>query len=447
MSTHYGVNALTLRLKTDLLFLSFLFLFLFSHTLGHATGSWPHLQLGLSGSTIVYQQYKYKNIQDTAPRKRWVTDLERLSFEAEAQWHPRLELETEIEIEHGGSGTALEFDGYEEFGEFETEIEQGGEVKIDKLELTYKGKNWLNFHGGFIGVPVGLAYVSEHPTDYYSVFRAPSESKIIPVSWRQIGLGLSGERGYWSYRYALMEGLNSEFFRKYAWISQSAKRRFETNFSDHWAQAIRLDYGFTRDHRLIGLSIYYGNTTGARHKPGLLTEDAPVFIADIHFLYSWNKFKIRALYLRGFLKNSHSVARANSSLPGIANPGGFSSLGSQADAAFLEFGWDPSSVLPSFLTPSSNLELENNSPEYHLILFIRFDHWDTMRAVPANTYPDPRFQENSITIGWNLYIYDSNLIFKTNYSIARRGLPELPTQHQIALGLAFALYPRKGASE
>jgi hypothetical protein len=46
-----------------------------------------------------------------------------------------LEAELEVEFEHGGTGSALELE-YEEFGEFEQEVEKGGEVLVEELSLT-----------------------------------------------------------------------------------------------------------------------------------------------------------------------------------------------------------------------------------------------------------------------------------------------------------------------
>ena len=43
-----------------------------------------------------------------------------------------MRLEAELEFEHGGTGITMEFDKLEEFGEFEMEVEKGGEVIVEK---------------------------------------------------------------------------------------------------------------------------------------------------------------------------------------------------------------------------------------------------------------------------------------------------------------------------
>src|SRR5262245_54380322 len=58
----------------------------------------------------------------------------RLVLELEQELPGDVELEAEVEFEHGGTGAAREVE-YEEFGEFETEVEKGGEVLVEELYI------------------------------------------------------------------------------------------------------------------------------------------------------------------------------------------------------------------------------------------------------------------------------------------------------------------------
>ena len=66
----------------------------------------------------------FRNTQDTNPEKRSKTDVERVVLEFGYQFDRQWQVEIELEYEHGGTGAALEYDGFEEFGEFE---------KVDRL--------------------------------------------------------------------------------------------------------------------------------------------------------------------------------------------------------------------------------------------------------------------------------------------------------------------------
>ena len=78
---------------------------------------------------------------------------------------------SEIEFEHGGNGTAVEIEA-EEAGEYEAEVEKGGEVNIEQFWINKEfmgGK--LNIKAGEIIVPAGadrraVPQVQDHPVDW-----------------------------------------------------------------------------------------------------------------------------------------------------------------------------------------------------------------------------------------------------------------------------------------
>ena len=75
----------------------------------------------------------YKFWWDTDLPRRAAFDLERFAIEPEYRVNDKIKLEAEIEFEHGGTGSTMEFDKLEEFGEYEQETEKGGEVVVEKL--------------------------------------------------------------------------------------------------------------------------------------------------------------------------------------------------------------------------------------------------------------------------------------------------------------------------
>lgn len=366
----------------------------------------------------------FKNAQDVNPRRRREVDLERLVFEPELEIGRRFKLEAEIEFEHGGTGTTMEYDGFEEFGEFESEIEQGGEVKVDKLELTYLDTDEASYRFGLITVPVGIISQREHPTEYFSATRNRSEGKILPSTWRAMGIGVFGELArHLQYQAVIVQGLNSEFFRKYNWIQNGAARKFETNYADSLAYSLRLDYGPDFPYQKIGFSLYYGDSAKNRKKTDKLTVDAGVFIWDVHAIWESETWTVRALYLRGLLQNSEDVSNANATLSGGAKPGAFAPLGKEVEVGFAEIGYNIQNLVPTFLHKRTDV-------------FIRYDTVDPMKETQGSIYRDPRFRETSWTAGVN-YKPRPELVAKLQYSQIKSGLDEIPTQSEIMAGLGF----------
>ena len=113
-------------------------------------------QIKSYGSVRYKNEEIFGNTQDLDPTRRASTDLERVVLELSYDFTPQWQVELELEYEHGGTGVTLEYDGFEEFGEFESEIEAGGEVVVEKLQVRYQANKHLAVKMGRIFVPVGL---------------------------------------------------------------------------------------------------------------------------------------------------------------------------------------------------------------------------------------------------------------------------------------------------
>ena len=130
----------------------------------HSTDADKHLEW--SGYGVV----NYLNFDwETDPDRRDAVDVERLIIKLEHDFNSRWSAEAEIEYEHGGTGATLELDKFEEFGEFEQEIEAGGEVVIEELYVTYRQSEAFNLRFGEMIVPIGLLNGAHRPQDYLTV--------------------------------------------------------------------------------------------------------------------------------------------------------------------------------------------------------------------------------------------------------------------------------------
>ena len=94
----------------------------------------------------------------------------------------------------------MEFDKFEEFGEFETEIEKGGEVIVEKLAAVFSFQPSFNFRVGHIIVPVGLIAKRHRPQHYFTTTRPESEAHLIPTIWHETGIELFGTLGLLKYQ-------------------------------------------------------------------------------------------------------------------------------------------------------------------------------------------------------------------------------------------------------
>ena len=93
---------------------------------------------------------------DGNPKKnRNTISIPRFVLAFDYKFNSKWILGAEIEFESGGTGTAFELENTEN-GEYETEVEKGGEVAIEQFHITRLIHRSLNVRAGHIIVPVGL---------------------------------------------------------------------------------------------------------------------------------------------------------------------------------------------------------------------------------------------------------------------------------------------------
>ena len=118
---------------------------------------------------------------------------------------------TELEIEHGGTESAVEIEE-EEAGEYESEIERGGEVALEQFWINKEFSKALNLKMGHIIVPVGATNMYHNPTEFFTNYRPEGENTIMPCTWHETGISLWGKTSSWRYEIMFLPGLDSDRF-------------------------------------------------------------------------------------------------------------------------------------------------------------------------------------------------------------------------------------------
>ena len=370
-----------------------------------------------------YGAINYANFNwDTDPERRARIDVERFVISPKYKVSDNIRLEAELEFEHGGTGITMEFDRFEEFGEFEMEVEKGGEVIVEKLAAVFEIEPKINVRIGHIIVPVGLVSKRHRPQHYFTAARPESESNLIPTIWHENGIELFGEIGALHYQALLVNGLDSTGFSSRRWIVGGHQLRFETANAEDFALVGRVDYTITRG-AVLGVSGYYGDSADNRPKPDLRV-DANVSIFDLHGFYEVGALKVRGLFLYGTLQNSDLVSKANRNLSNNLNVKR-TPVGSKAGGGYLEVGYN----LLSFFKSSRNTDVV-------LDLFVRYDNYDTMAAVEGEIFDNPRWERQTWTFGANYHPHPQ-LVFKGHFSARRLGTEVDNKEDTLAIGFGF----------
>ena len=307
------------------------------------------------------------------PGRRAAIDVERFVIAPKYRINDTIRLESELEFEHGGTGSTMEFDKFEEFGEFEMEIEKGGEVIVEKLAAVFSFQPTFNFRVGHIIVPVGLVAKRHRPQHYFTTIRPEAEAHLIPTIWHETGVEIFGSLGSLNYQAQIVNGLDSTGFSSRHWIVRGHQLRFETANAEAPAFVGRLDYAFN-ENATVGISGYYGDTAANRPKPDV-DFDAHVGIVSLHGFYEMNAVKVRGLFLWGALENADRLSKVNRTLSNNLNVKR-TPIGSSALGYYIEAGYD---ILSLFRQPSNNAkdtDLKDTPPDKVLEVFARYDYYD-----------------------------------------------------------------------
>jgi hypothetical protein len=278
-------------------------------------------------------------------------------------------LGSEIEFEHGGNGTTVEIEA-EEAGEYEAEVEKGGEVNIEQfwINKVFAGGKF-NIKAGEIIVPVGYSNAYHEPNQFFTVYRPEGEATIMPNTWHQVGLSVWGRLKDWRYEVQLLSGLNSESFTAENFAHYGATSPYEFKVANNYAGAVRIDNYSVRGLR-IGLSGYYGYSfRNTLRTPGSKYDDVTgaLGIVALDFqLKRWN-WIVRGNVDYAYFSDADEISAYNQAnwthhKYQDGNPHHYSNIGKNALAYAIEAGYN---ILDT---------------KGKLFLFGRFEHYNTMAS-------------------------------------------------------------------
>lgn len=283
---------------------------------------------------------------------------------------------SEIEYEHGGTGSAVEIEA-EEAGEYEAEVEKGGEVNIEQFWINKEfmgGK--LNVKAGEIIVPVGYSNAYHEPNQFFTVYRPEGEATIMPNTWHQVGLSVWGRLKDWRYEAQLLSGLNSESFTAENFVHYGATSPYEFKVANNYAGAVRIDNYSIKGLRL-GLSGYYGYSfRNTLRTPGSKYEDVKGALGIIALDFSLNRWNwiVRGNIDYAYFSDADIISAYNQAnwthhKYQDGNPHHYSNIGSNAVAYAVEAGYNIFSQI-------AKLKEKNEK----LYVFGRFEHYNTMAS-------------------------------------------------------------------
>src|SRR3954452_995538 len=236
-----------------------------------------------SATTISgYGEFNYNNYQsDTRPAQ---ADLRRFVFGLHHRFDDRLTFHSEVEFEHAVVSK-----------------DDQGEVELEQAWVNYKFSDAVNVKGGLFLIPLGILNETHEPPTYYGVERNEVETRIIPTTWRELGLGMHGLLGQ-SLRYdvGVTTGFNIGKLDDPPVGVRSAHQEGQLAYAHDLSVYGALNY--RRSGLLLGAAVFAGNTgqNGASN-PLLKGVDARLTLWYVHAQYKVGRLELQAVYADGKL--------------------------------------------------------------------------------------------------------------------------------------------------
>jgi len=300
---------------------------------------------------------------------------------------------SEIEFEHGGTGSSIEYEADEAI-EFENEQEKGGEVELEQFWLQKTFSRALNLRAGHIVVPFGLTNAHHEPLHFFTVYRPEGESTILPCTWHQTGVSLFGRIGKWSYNAEFLAGLDIFHFYGANWIQNGTHSPYEFEPANKYGGFLRID-NYSIDGLRLGASGYYGkamhNSVPHDMETGTNKDiKGNVYLGSFDFTFNKYNWVVRGNVDYGYVSDAgriNAINRPGNPSNGITpyETGKGSSFGSHAIATMIEAGYDVFSQI-------EKLRADNQK----LYVFGHFEYYDSYIHSTTRKYYNKRIWAGGI---------------------------------------------------
>lgn len=364
-----------------------------------------------------YGTNRFSGSSDGSPRGyRAAMSIPRFVVAFDYKFNSKWILGAEIEFEAGGVGSAVELENSEN-GEYETEIEKGGEVALEQFHITRLIHRGFNFRAGHLIVPVGLTNAHHEPINFFGPTRPQAETSLLPSTWHETGIEFFGSFGNgFDYSAMVVAGLNANGFDRNEWIIGGKAGYFETDNFTSPGYVARIDYSGVKGLR-TGISAYYCHDTGKNSDKDHFYSAVgriPVAIGTWDAQYRCKWVTARANITYGYVGNAAGLSDANRML---SNKSPYSRLAPVAKNAF-----------------GAGVEVGVNIKKF--TPYGRYEYYNPQFRGEGKQIMDSRLEINQWQIGLNWFALP-NLVVKGAWVSRQIGSGKYNSENEFQLGLAY----------
>lgn len=296
----------------------------------------------------------------------------------------------------------------------EIELEHVEEVFVEQAFLQYSLNDNINLRAGLMLVPMGIVNEYHEPTTFNGVERPSIDHDIVPSTWREIGVGVSGRFNEVSLRYQayMFNGFASVNGTKYlggsSGLRNGRQKGIESTVNTP-TFAAKLDYYGLPGLRL-GASGYFGRTQTEDGLEDIDGTTVGISMIGLDARYAYKRFTARGQFVHTSLNDTEDYNTLYDT-----------DLGSEMQGFYLEAAYN---LLPQ-------------EKEQQLYAFARYEDFDTQASTEGSLIKNDSYDRNEWTFGLS-YKVAPGAVVKADYQFKDDATNiDVPNQLNFGIGVWF----------
>ncbi len=299
----------------------------------------------------------------------------------------------------------------------EIEMEHVEEIFVEQAFVNYNVANNVNLRGGLMLVPMGIINEFHEPTTFNGTERPAMDNAIVPTTWRELGVGVSGRfndisLGYQAYVFngfksteADGEGGVSGFLQGSNGLRGGRQKGIKSTV-DSPTLSTKLDYYGIPGLRL-GFSTYFGKTQAADDVETIDGANIGISMIGMDARYAYGRFTARGQFIHASLSDTEEY----NALTG-------NDLGSALQGWYVEGAFN--------LLPMNN--------EQKLFVFARYEMYDTHASTEGFLVENEAYDRTDVTTGLTYHIAPG-VVLKGDYQFRSNALENSDVKDRLNFGI------------
>ena len=263
----------------------------------------------------------------------------------------------------------------------EVEIEHVEEVFVEQAFINYNVADNISLRGGLMLVPMGIINEYHEPTTFNGVERPAVDNAIVPTTWREMGVGVTGRFpeasiGYQAYVFNGFKSTANEDgdvtgFLKGSNGLRSGRQKGIQSTIDSPTFSTKIEYYGLPGLRL-GLSGYFGKTQATEDVEDIDGANIGISMVGFDARYAKKRFTARGQFIYASLSDTEDYNTL------VESDLGSALMGYYAEVAY--------NLLPL-------------NKEQRLFVFTRYENYDTHASTEGSLVSNDAYNRTDITTG------------------------------------------------